>query len=249
MADVQNEVKVALSLLSDVEQAVENLRPTEMPSVFGIPISSKAGLGRLISGREHGEAIRDVKLALERLEAIDSESATPADRQVIAEARAHACSLRAQINLFGRNLPRDAVKDLRRAIASHNVALYHYQLGLALAGVNKAEARTEFETASSMDPGGEIGISAQKELSRLGKGPCLVATAATGSPASWEVLTLADFRDRVLTKSKLGRALVRSYYATSPSLARLIAPRDVLRSACLWLIVRPAARLARLLMR
>lgn len=50
---------------------------------------------------------------------------------------------------------------------------------------------------------------------------CFVATAAYGSPNP-TVSLLQEYRDSVLSKSSVGRAVVRLYYQISPSLARFI---------------------------
>jgi hypothetical protein len=48
---------------------------------------------------------------------------------------------------------------------------------------------------------------------------CFIATAAYGSTHEPSVVLLRSFRDRVLMRSRLGRALVIGYYAVSPGLA------------------------------
>src|SRR5262249_5833615 len=60
---------------------------------------------------------------------------------------------------------------------------------------------------------------------------CFVATAAFGSPLAAEVVALRAARDRLLAPSRLGRALIRLYYAASPPLAALIARDEALRAA------------------
>jgi hypothetical protein len=76
-------------------------------------------------------------------------------------------------------------------------------------------------------------------------GGCFVATAACGDPLAPEVIALSDFRDEVLVRSRMGRALISLYYTTSPPVAALIARFSVLRNAALALVVRPAVRLVR----
>lgn len=50
-------------------------------------------------------------------------------------------------------------------------------------------------------------------------GPCFIATAATGTPNSWQVHTLRQFRDDVLHHTKSGNWLVEWYYSWSPAAA------------------------------
>jgi hypothetical protein len=76
-------------------------------------------------------------------------------------------------------------------------------------------------------------------------GGCFIATAASGSPTSWEVLSLSEFRDTVLMRTRTGRLLAQGYYKLSPCLAAWIARRHLTRKVCLWTMVRPAAWLAR----
>ena len=77
----------------------------------------------------------------------------------------------------------------------------------------------------------------------LPKGACFIATAAYGSPIAREIVTLSQFRDQVLQRSKLGRAIVWFYYAVSPTMASWIEAKRPIRSAirsCLipvvWLV-------------
>lgn len=69
---------------------------------------------------------------------------------------------------------------------------------------------------------------------------CVIATAAYGSPLERDVKTLRVFRDKVLMKNAVGRALVRFYYELSPALAEIIASRPWLRTltrGLLWPVV------------
>ena len=49
-------------------------------------------------------------------------------------------------------------------------------------------------------------------------GGCYIATSVYGSYDCPEVWTLRRFRDNVLSKTWLGRAFVKTYYAVSPTL-------------------------------
>lgn len=72
-------------------------------------------------------------------------------------------------------------------------------------------------------------------------GRCFVASAASG-PNAWEVTVLRRYRDDVLTKNAIGRAVVRSYEAVGPGLAWLVMRSRHLRKAARR-SVRLAARL------
>jgi hypothetical protein len=60
--------------------------------------------------------------------------------------------------------------------------------------------------------------------------PCFVATAAYGSPLASEIDVLRRFRDRQLSATAPGRALVAAYQEYGPRAARVIARDDDLRS-------------------
>jgi hypothetical protein len=79
-------------------------------------------------------------------------------------------------------------------------------------------------------------------------GRCFIAAAAT-SESSPDVRALRDFRDSYLLSSRTGGHLVRLYEAISPSLAKRIRANRLLRVAIRYLIVRPAASVARLVKR
>jgi hypothetical protein len=62
------------------------------------------------------------------------------------------------------------------------------------------------------------------------KSGCFIATAVFENPEAPEVVTLRVFRDGVLSRSIAGRLLVRTYYALSPRVARLISRSKRIKS-------------------
>lgn len=58
---------------------------------------------------------------------------------------------------------------------------------------------------------------------------CLVATAACGYPDAPEVRILRDFRDRVLTRYRLGRTIINWYVRVATPIAAWIEPRQTAR--------------------
>jgi len=116
-----------------------------------------------------------------------------------------------------------ATRTSRAAICFHGLrAIGYCQQASPLATITVTTPRQKFQTIQG----------------------CFVATAAFGSPLAAEVITLRAARDRLLASSRLGRALIRLYYAASPPLARLIARDDALRAAARALL-EPGVKLAR----
>lgn len=62
------------------------------------------------------------------------------------------------------------------------------------------------------------------------KSGCFIATAVYGDVLSPEVACLRHYRDTVLNATKTGRAFIKFYYFTSPSIASVITKSDLLKS-------------------
>lgn len=69
-----------------------------------------------------------------------------------------------------------------------------------------------------------------------GGGGCYIATAVYGSPLASEVITLKEFRARVLSRSCCGRLAIRCYYIFSPTLASVVRKNRFLRSFSRWIL-------------
>ena len=76
-------------------------------------------------------------------------------------------------------------------------------------------------------------------------GGCSVATACCGSPDCFEVVALKRFRDRIMSQSRLGRAVIRLYYRWSPPLAVRLQDRPALKRILRRCLIAPLAILAR----
>ena len=92
------------------------------------------------------------------------------------------------------------------------------------------------------------GVSNKFPALSTGGSRCFVATAAAG-PDAPEVQILRDWRDRWLRERIGGVHLIRTYEKLSPPLASRIADSNRARSIVRNVIVVPAARLARWLLR
>lgn len=59
---------------------------------------------------------------------------------------------------------------------------------------------------------------------------CFIASAAYGTSFATELDTLRDFRDQILSRTKLGENFIRWYYAKSPSYAKLVLENQTARA-------------------
>ena len=72
----------------------------------------------------------------------------------------------------------------------------------------------------------DVTVESGSSSSGNSSGGCFIATAAYGSYSESHVLILREFRDNVLSRTVLGRLLIRCYYKTSPPVAHMIASRE-----------------------
>jgi len=72
--------------------------------------------------------------------------------------------------------------------------------------------------------------------------PCFIATAAYNTPQADEIDVLRGFRDSVLNKHAVGRAITRTYYATSPPVANWIRQTQQRRQMVRKYIVEPLVK-------
>jgi hypothetical protein len=68
---------------------------------------------------------------------------------------------------------------------------------------------------------------------------CFVATAVYGTPFHPDLDLLRSFRDRRLTRTISGRALIAAYYRVGPALALIVRLVPGLRGACRFFILGP----------
>lgn len=75
---------------------------------------------------------------------------------------------------------------------------------------------------------GVLNLNSSRVLWVNTPGPCFVATVAFGEGAP-ELDTLRAFRDRVLVRSRPGRAFIGWYYREGPALAAMVAKRPAMK--------------------
>lgn len=78
---------------------------------------------------------------------------------------------------------------------------------------------------------------------------CFVITATMGDPYHPYVCLLRKFRDEWLTDREFGRKFISWYYQHGPSLAEIIRRSRILRYISFYLVVLPATKLAKLLIK
>jgi hypothetical protein len=71
---------------------------------------------------------------------------------------------------------------------------------------------------------------AKVSMSGGGSSECFVATVAFSDPNAMEVCTLREYRDLVLSRTKLGQSFIRAYYKHGPFLASIVSWSRVLKS-------------------
>jgi len=76
---------------------------------------------------------------------------------------------------------------------------------------------------------------------------CFIATATMGRSDDTSVITLCEFRDRILMKTVMGRIFVNFYYRYSPPVAQLIKCSNFLKRVSLLLIIYPCVFIVKLL--
>ncbi|RJS72692.1 hypothetical protein CW714_04210, partial [Methanophagales archaeon] len=74
--------------------------------------------------------------------------------------------------------------------------------------------------------------------------PCFIATAAYGTPLHEDINILRKFRNVVLSTNTPGKALVETYYLTSPPIANALAANNNLRALVRVLLLTPMVHFA-----
>jgi exonuclease VII large subunit len=112
-----------------------------------------------------------------------------------------------------------------------------------LVGVGHSKDNFPLNEAASWcaDTPSAAGAMLGETIRKRSKKGCYVVTATCGA-SSPEVRFCYHVRDEYLTKTRLGRIVIKSYYCISPSLAALISKHAAVKTLSYILIVRPVYR-------
>jgi TPR repeat protein len=109
----------------------------------------------------------------------------------------------------------------RQKAADQGHALAQYNLGVMYAqgrGIEKDNSKALYWWQKAADQGQANAVEAlAKNRETKPSGGCYIATAIYGSYNCPQVWTLRRYRDNSLASTGCGRALIRAYYAVSPS--------------------------------
>ncbi len=82
----------------------------------------------------------------------------------------------------------------------------------------------------------QVQRSYSSSSSSSSEGGCYIATMAYGDYGHPQVMTLRNFRDEILSASRLGRAFIRLYYATSPRLVAILKNHKQVNRSIRWIL-------------
>jgi hypothetical protein len=114
-------------------------------------------------------------------------------------------------------------------------AIGHFEKALAY-DANNAKAAEHLERARRV---------AADNMAKSRKTGCFVVTAACGNHLAAEVVLLTEFRDKMLSRSWIGRLCIRAYYRVAPHIAAFVSESRWRRNVCRMLIVAPAVCVVR----
>lgn len=150
--------------------------------------------------------------------------------------------------------------DYSRSIDEYNKALelkfedvsrLNYHIAITYECWQKLEESIEYHQKVVDDLGvdNDLGMSSAKKIEDLKekkeKSGCFIATAITGSELSNEVILLKDFRDTFLKNYNLGRLFIKLYYYISPPIARFININNNLQIILRNILIKPIIKFLR----
>ena len=110
-------------------------------------------------------------------------------------------------------------------------------------GLSKGSTALEIQNATLNDEYGNVIIpetlNGTINVTEAPPSPCFIATAAYGTPLHEDINVLRKFRNEVLSTNTPGKALVETYYLTSPPIANALAANNELRASVRVLLLTP----------
>lgn len=190
----------------------------------------------LINFAEHDQAMAAVERKMRRLRSLAARHLT--DERIRAGVASSLSNIALSHKSRGELAPLSAEAGRRleaivdeyphdSRLAPHLALLLQDRIRATSDANEKAAAIRRINELALLHPGDQT-IASVRNLVRGGQqaqGGCYVATAVYGSYDCPEVWVLRHFRDRSLAKSRTGRLAIRTYYATSPMLVRLVGER------------------------
>lgn len=207
----EKDVKIAMSLLDEVEQAVDETLGNQIALPYDPDIYNAE---RDIWSKE---MVKQCQLAEKKA----SDSKDVLLRSNILKAQICGCWAKPTGQ---RGTHNKAVECYEEALSlGGDEAQIRYQMALLYrvhAQKNKAIENLE-RVIQIAGEDSKLGIECAKELEKekAKKGGCFIATAVYGSCHAPEVVILRDFRDKFLVSSLIGLFLIEIYYRVSPALA------------------------------
>lgn len=214
----ERDVRIAMSLLDEVEQAVDKTLGNQIAFPYDPDIYNAE---RDIWSQE---MVEQCQLAEKKA----SDSKDVSLRSNILKAQIYGCWAKPTGQ---RGTHNKAVECYEEALSlGGDEAQIRYRMALLYrvhAQKNKAIENLE-RVIQIAGEDSELGIESAKELEKekAKKGGCFIATAVYGSYDAPEVLILRDFRDKYLVCSPIGLFIIKIYYKISPALvSKLTNPR------------------------
>jgi hypothetical protein len=125
--------------------------------------------------------------------------------------------------------------DPRRITGLTNDTTYYFKNALVDAAGNVglySQSLNDGDCSSAPDPNSNDCriVTPSEVVGVLDKTNCFIATAAYGGSFAKELVTLRDFRDQILSRSRVGLAFTRWYYDHSPRYAKMILDHPAARA-------------------
>ncbi len=171
-------------------------------------------------------------------EMLRDESLTPS-----ARAMAHYGAVQSIVNTTAAQNLKECFRRLSGAekeeLRNHLEAMERIRKELRPDQLNQEVLKDAYDLATSLLLAFSALDMKKTEQQKAKKSKCFIATACFGTPVAPEVKLLCSFRDRVLTKRRIGRAFIAGYYAFSPGIASWLDKHDWSRAFVRHILIPP----------